>query len=255
MALGTFPDGNYVLVSEVRAEGLTDDPPTNNQIGNRIKKWETIVEQWTGQVFREIDPGELTFDGNNSYLMHFSLPLITVTSVKINGDDTELDTTQWRAFTGRQVPQDDRKNPKIMLLAANASIYTTSIFTGGGVFVKGADQKITATWGYLEPDGECPQPIKDSIIQLVIRDFAGYFDQYFGGMSPPSGAPTQRERTDDHEIEYAGMSMDITADRWGSLIPRDIRAVLSMYKRPLAIRAPEPRRFLPYDLTFMIEAY
>ena len=251
MALGTFPDGNYVLVSEVRAEGLSDNPPTNNQIGSRIKKWEEIVERWTGNIFREISPGELTFDGNNSYILHFNLPIVSLTELKINGSDTALPTTDYRVFDGRQKPQDNRFNPKVVLQPISSSI-----FTGGGqLFVKGADQKVTASWGFLDADGNTPQSVKDCIIQLVIRDHKGYFDQIYNDAGPGPGLPTQRERTDDHEIEYADMSMNIQADRLGTLIPRDIRAVLAMFRRPLAIGAPEPRRFVPYELTFAIDAY
>lgn len=251
MALGTFPDGEYVLVSEVRAEGLSDTPPSNTQIGNRIKKWEAIVEQWTGQIFRIITPGELIFDGNNGHILHFNLPLVVLTSLKLNDSTTALAATQFRAFVGRQKPQDDRKNPKIVLTPNRGSIFTGS----EEIFVKGAEQAITATWGYVEPDNSTPQPIKDAIIQLVIRDFAGYFDQIFGGMTAGPGVPTQREKTDDHEIEYADMSMNVQADRLGSLIPRDIRAMLALYRRPLAIGAPEPQRFLPHELAFAIDAF
>lgn len=251
MALGTFPDGEYVTVPEVRAEGLADNPPSDNQIGSRIKKWEAIVEQWTGQVFRIISPGELVFDGNNAHLLHFNLPIVALSALKINDSDTALAADDYRVYVGRQKPQDDRKNPKIILRPMSGSI-----FTGGGqIFVKGAEQKITATWGFVEPDDSTPQPIKDAIIQLVIRDFAGYFDQIFGGMTAGPGMPTQREKTDDHEIEYADMAMNVQADRLGSLIPRDIRAMLAMYRHPLAIGAPEPRRFVPYELAFAIDSY
>lgn len=253
MALGTFPDGYYVTVGEVRAEGLSSVPPNDNFIGNRIKKWEAIVERYTGLVFREIDPGEVSFDGNNSDILHFNVPIISFTSLKINDRTTELDPDSFQVFNGRGPLSinDDRHNPKIKLTPLRDSIFTP----GGEVFVKGASQRVTATWGFVEADGSTPQPVKDAIIQLVIRDHAGYFDQSFGGATPSSAVPVQRERTDDHEIEYADMQMDITADRYGSLLPRDIRAMLAMYRRPLALGAPEPKRFIPYERTFAIEAF
>ncbi len=146
---------------------------------------------------------------------------------------------------------DDRQNPKIRLTPVRANIFAP----GGDAFIRGAVQLITATWGYVESDDSTPQPIKDTIIQLVIRDSAGYFDQIFGGDAPSNAMPVQREKTDDHEIEYARMNMNMGSDRLGQLIPRDMRAVLAMYRHPLIVAAPEPPRFIPFDRAFAIEAF
>jgi hypothetical protein len=234
--------GNYVTKEEVMAEGV---PPETlgTTVDNRIWKWEAIVEKLTRNIFREISPGELTFDGNNSRLLHFSLPLRSVTSLKINGETTALAADEYRAFVGIQYPQDDRGNPKIELTPIRASVYRTT----PGMFVKGLDQLLDATWGYVDEDPEnpgsyvTPAPVKASIIELVIMDLDGYFEQAQGGGSSQPLTAVRREKTDGHEIEY--MESEKPTLRW-QMIPASIAEVLWLYRAPWEIAAPEPIRFL-----------
>jgi hypothetical protein len=81
-------DGNYVTVADIRAEGVTQATADDNRVGARIAKWEGLVERITRNVFRELDPGPITFDGNNDRMLHFNLALVEVTDVKINGETT-----------------------------------------------------------------------------------------------------------------------------------------------------------------------
>lgn len=226
--------GNYVTFAEVQAEGLPAGK-TPAFVERRIVKWEAIVERLTRNVFRELDPGELTFDGNNSAILWFNIPLIEVSSVKINDEDIALDTSDYRAFIGRQKPQDDRGNPKIKLTPVRASVFRNT----PSMFVKGLDQKITAKWGYLEPDDSTPRPIKDAIIQLVLLDI----DDYFAAVGTTAVPTTsiKRERTDGHEIEY--MEPGQIASVW-TMLPNDLMEILALYRAPFKVDAPEPLRFV-----------
>lgn len=239
--------GNYVTKAEVVAEGV----PVEKQgyIDSRITKWEYLIEKLTGNVFRVISPGELTFDGSNMKYLHFSIPLISVSSLKINGDDTALATTEYRAYTGIAVPQDDRYNPKIELRrSSDSTIYTRYALTQD-VFVQGLDQLVTATWGYVDPDPVTPgsyitpPPIKDAIIRLVILDLAGYFEAQEEGVVASVASPIRREKTDGHEIEYQ-QTERVSIAPLG--IPQEIYEVLMQYRAPLMIAAPDAR-----DLTYM----
>ena len=228
--------GVYITASEVQAEGVSDFTPA--QIERRIVKWEAIVERLTRNVFREISPGEITFDGTNMRFLHFNLPLISVTDIKVNSETTSLDPDEYIAHVGRQKPKDDRYNPRIEL----TGIRTNSIFRRRrGIFAKGYDQKITGTWGFTEPDGSTPQPVKDALLELVMKDLDGYFDQRMEGRSGEPLTALRREKTDDHELEWMEGEKSIM---YVHFMPRDIYDILMMYRAPIAIGVPDPRIFL-----------
>lgn len=225
----------YVTAAEVQAEGATS---TVARINSRIEKWEAIVEGVTRNVFRVLEPGELIFDGNNSDMLHFNIPLIEVTELKVNNSDDALDADEYRAYTGRTPPQDDRSNPKLELTGSRSnSLYSKA----HGVFYKGMDQKLTAKWGYVNDDGaggyETPAAVKGAIIELVCMDLDGYFDQQ-GSAVPLSSL--RRERTDGHELEYQDVAT--TAAVW-NMIPRSIADVLALYRAPWKITSPDNRKF------------
>lgn len=227
--------GNYVTAADVQAEGCT---ASTVRINSRIAKWEAIVEEITRNVFRVISPGELIFDGNNSDLLHFSTPLIAVTSLYINNDTTALDADEYRVYAGRQRPQDDRHNPRIELTGNRAnSLWAKS----HGLFYKGTDQKITATWGFVDDDGEggyvTPPAVVAAIVELVCMDLDGYLETA-GDARVLSGM--KREKTDGHEVEYQN-----TADArptW-AMIPQSIADVLALYRCPWKMASPDSRLF------------
>lgn len=225
--------GNYVTAAQVQAEGAPAGTPTAI-IDSRIAKWEALVEKITGNVFYVIEPGELTFDGNNSRILHFSLPLVEVTSVKINGETAALATDEYRAFTGKSVPQDDRPNPKIVLTPIRASVYRSL----PGLFVKGLEQLITARWGYVEADESTPRPIVDAMLRLVLLDLDNYFTK---GSTTSAVTPKRREKTDGHELEW--MELKDIRTTW-SILPQDVAEILALYRKPWLIAAPEPQRYL-----------
>lgn len=221
--------GNYVTEAEVREEGGTG---TTARINARIDKWEAIVERLTGNYFRVLEPGELIFDGNNMDTLYFSVPLIEVTSVKINDETVALNADEFRAYTSRTPPRDARLNPRIELTPTE---YVSPIFrTAPDTFLKGYEQKVTAKWGYVDDDGAggfvAPRPIKDAIIQLVVLDLNSYFDQ---GAS--AYRDMKKEVTDGHSIEFH------EAKGYWSMIPSEIADVICLYRRPQIITMPDPR--------------
>jgi hypothetical protein len=239
-------DGNYVTVNDIRAEGVTPADASDERIGARIAKWESIVERMTRNIFRVIEPGPLAFDGNNDRLLHFNLAIVEATEVKINSESTALQASEFRAYTGKSLPRDDRWNPKIELLGYRrvqqdvSPIYTSSTHD---IFVKGYEQEVTAKWGFVEPDPDnpggyrTPPPVKCAIISLVIRDLRGYFEQYFQGQANSLNLPKKRERTDDHEIEWSEFKID--SGDFMAAIPPDIQEILAMYRGPWDIAIPE----------------
>lgn len=233
--------GNYVTVSDLRDEGVPVSY-TDALLNKRITKWETVVEKITRNVFRVISPGELTFSGNDYRMLHFNIPIVSVSSLKINGDTNALDASLYRVYNGRDFPQDDRGNPKIELTSSSSSIFAPT----RNVFAQGYTQKITATWGYVDDDGaggyETPQLVKDIVMQLVMRDLSSYYaSSISGGGAGVVVSPIRRERTDGHEIEYQ-MTSNV-ATPWG-LIPKDLYDQIMLFRAPIAIGLPNPRDYV-----------
>jgi len=224
--------GTYINVSDVLAEGVDPSTPPG-KIERRIAKWEALLHKLTGNIFYPYSPGELVFDGNNGSILWFSLPIISVSSLKINGETTEVATTEYRVGNGNSPVQDDRGNPYIELTGSrDTSLWGSS----GGNFLRGLDQKITATWGYVEPGNLTPEPIKSALVQLVIIDLDNYFDKYSAGGGGVAVSPLKRERTDDHEREWQETAKQSVTWR---MLPADIASILAIYRSPLAISAPD----------------
>lgn len=242
--------GNYATVANVRAEGVPASV-SDTLINSRIAKWEAIAEALTRNVFRVLDPGELTFDGNDTDILHFNIPIVACTSVKINGETTALDSGSYRAFTTKSPPRDDRQNPKVQLINTSQSLFRTA----PGVFIKGMDQLIDATWGYVDDDPDnpgsyiTPPAIADSIVRLVVMDIDPYATTGGEGL-PVSGV--RRERTDGHEIVYHGVE-DVRIS-W-AMVPKDIASILAMYRAPLAIEAPAMPQYLSTSLLQASEVF
>jgi len=223
--------GNYATVADIKAEGAPASA-SSVRIEARIAKWEKIVEQITGNIFRVMEPGELVFNGNNSRIMHFNLPLIEVSSVRTNSQDAPLASTEFTAYTGRTQMQDDRRNPKIMLTPTG----TSAIFrTIPGVFANGLNQYITAKWGFVD-DGLTPGtyitpvPIKAAIIELVCLDLDSYFE------SSSKYGHVSKETTDGHSMEYDYSASSQSAYE---MVPRRIMDVLGIYRRPWIVDSPQ----------------
>lgn len=231
--------GNCITEADVRAEGVTS--ATSARINSRIAKWEDIVEKITGNCFRVLDPGELTFDGNNTSTLYFNIPIISLTSIEINGDTAPLADTEYVIHSSRTPIIDDRHNPRIELCMEYDIFRTHS-----GIFARGYDQSITATWGYVDDDGiggyVTPAPIKDCLVQLVILDLDSYSAR--GGTSWMN---VSSETTDGHSISY-GNSKSI----W-SMIPQQIADILMMYRRPSIISCPDVSMYM--DMRYCIACW
>lgn len=245
--------GAYVSVDEVRAEGAPISY-LDARIEARIAKWERIVERLTRNVFKVVDIGEITVDGNNYHVLHFNVPIVDVEYIKINNDTTELDADLYRVFNGKSSPADDRYNPRIELKRRNASIFSAT----RSMFAKGYDQVIKARWGYVDPDPLLPNTyitppqIKDAIIQCVLLDLDNYWTKGMGGGSSSVTSPIKREKTDMHEIEYQQTQAALIT--WSNL-PKNIYDELMLFRAPIAIGIPDTRHFVETEGGFYLLGY
>lgn len=192
------------------------------------------VEVITRNYFREVS-GTFTFDGDNSYYLHTPISIISVTSLKINGNTEASDTGEYRVYNGRTPPNDDRRNPKIELRRSSSS----SIYTGGvstGRFQKGYDQVLEGVFGFLEEDDSVPLLITECVIALTIMYAETLYPKFYGRLGQVIG-PIVRERTDDHEIEWRSSIRDIP----NYIVPKYIQDRLTLYKAPPFVKVVDVR--------------
>lgn len=229
----------YATLQQLRNEGLPGDASTdvtNAQAIVLLDRASELVERLTRNLFYEVS-GTFIFDGNNSYLLHLPLAIIDVTSLTINNESSALQTTDYRAYKGRILPQDDRYNPKIELRRST----TPSIFTGyeARKFLKGYDQTVVGKFGFLDSDGDTPSVVNECVIAICMTTWKSLFERFGaydggGGGPGPMGGPLKREMTDDHEVEW--WQGDTGNVEQGLVVPQYIHGRLKLYRGPPVMR-------------------
>lgn len=229
----------YATLQQCRDEGLTGGPSqvvTDKQVLILLGRASELVERLTRNLFYKVS-GTFVFDGNNSYLLHLPIAIVEVDSLTINNETTPLASTDYRAYNGSLLPQDNRYNPKIELRRSAES----SIFTGFKTrrFLKGYDQTIVGSFGYLDSDGKTPTVINECVIAIVMTTWRSLYERFGindgggGGPGPMSG-PLKREKTDDHEVEW--WQGDTGNVEQGLVVPQYIHGRLKFYRGPSEMR-------------------
>lgn len=229
----------YADIEDVRDEGLPDTDgggPSDTQVAKWLIAAQDLVDRVTRNHFEEIS-GTFIFDGTNSQYLHLPLPIVTVSSLKVNNETTALDTNLYRVYNGRTALQDDRKNPKIELRTRDR-VTTSAVLplTSSTVFRKGWDQEIIGTWGYTEADGSVPALITRCTVAIVMTMAEQLYLRYNGAKAGGVG-PVIREKTDGHELQFGSNVRDV-----GSyVLPVDIENKLMLFRKPMKIVIPSVR--------------
>lgn len=224
----------YVTVDQCRDEGLLDTVADGGRVAQLIERASRLIDKLTRNFFFK-RTGTYTFDGNNGHILHLPNPMLSVTNLYINNQDTAEDTDYYKVYNGREAPNDHRHNPKIEL-RYNAE---PSIFTGGlatSKFQKGYDQTVEGIFGFLESDDSVPLPIQQATLIMVMTWAHGYYAKY-GSMGGEGGVgPLKRERTDDHEKEWHNPSF--TSEKAYTrhyAVPNEVYDLIKEYHAPRAI--------------------
>lgn len=236
-------DDMYISVADVRAAGVTD-PPDDATIFSSIMLWQQVLERATRQWFRPITV-ELYLDGTDSDTLFLPVPIISLETLKLNGDDTALEARRYRVYNGRLLP-DDRKNPKISLIdnfGYERDIYTAPDRTRRSRFHKGRqNQYLKGVFGYVEADGSTPALIKRALLKLVIGDLSAPLVPSAGITPPPITAGIVREEvTDGHSIKFdvAGGDIKPRAPGLSGLInDPEVQMIVRLYKSPIGMATP-----------------
>lgn len=220
----------YVTLQDVRDFGIGADIATDQQVSAAIVLWSQVIDRLTGQWF---EPRSMTIrlDGSGRDTLHLPVPIISVSSLKVNGESTALATDRYTLYTSRTIP-DDRLNPRIRLGGAG------SYWTGGGpIYAVGfQNQTIAGIFGYVEDDLSTPEPIRYALMKLISEKLK----------NPPNApedlppdenlglqGPVIEETTDGHSRKWGAVSVKATRPGLAAGITSDpeINAILLMYRR------------------------
>jgi len=242
---GGSSSDTYINIADIRNEGVpeeVDGGPSDEKVLAYIETWQAFIERATRQWFVP-RASILSVDGNESNLLQFSVPIISIDYVKLNNGSDELDTDLYKVYNGVSHP-DDRKNPRIKLVSASERDIFCKPF-GELMFRKGEqNQEIKGTFGYVEDDGMPPRLIQRALTKLVIEKL----------MNPvyaatPSSLPTPpplvgallEEWTDGHKKKWgqAGGTLKARAPGLSGITSdQEILDILRLYKGPIGVGAP-----------------
>jgi hypothetical protein len=239
-------DDYYVSVSDIRAAGLNVNPPSDSEIQDAICLWQEFIDRACRQWFRPIAL-ELRLDGTDSDALHFGVPIISIDEIRINNEETALDTLKYKVYNAERYP-DHKANPRIKLVDTweqHRDIYTAPMRAGRSLFRKGRqNQYVKGTFGCVDESGSAPALIKRALAKLVVEKLA----QPIAGNPPPGLIPpvvqgiVKEEWTDGHRIRYEYPGGPLTTRKGGPLagITNDpeIQAIIRMYRAPIGLATP-----------------
>lgn len=193
----------YCTVEQVRAVGMPT-PPTDADVQAAIDLGAAYTERACRQWFYP-KPCVFYMDGTDSDALNFSVPIITVQSLRLNSSSEILDPMFYRAYN----QPEDRDNPRIKLMDnrfGDMDIFVAPLNIGRMMFRKGRQNQIVqGIFGYTEPDGSVPLPIQRAVLLLALEKLSN--PVYVNPAAPPPPLPPvlgniQEEGTDGHYIKY-----------------------------------------------------
>ncbi len=237
----------YVQISDIRALGITTAMFPDSAVLAYIKTYQQFIERATRQWFYPLEL-EMNLDGTDSDALHFGVPIISISSLKINNDSNSLDTRYYKVYNSLSHPS-DRQNPRIKLVDSNnhyRDIYTAPLRDGRLMFRHGRqNQYVKGVFGYVEPDGSTPYLIKRALELLVVEKLTKPI--FFDPMNPPPAPPplfsgvVVEEWTDGHKVKYgqSGGELKPRAPGLAGITDNpEVLGILRLYKAPIGLATP-----------------
>jgi hypothetical protein len=237
----------YISPNQVRNEGINTTKLSDLRLLDLMERAQQYIERECRQPFRPVRM-EFAWDGNESGFFPMGVPIIGVDNLKVNYSTTELDHDQYAVYFSPSLASDpgwqdrnNRGNPRIQVQTSAASDPFHAFGFNGpfrqGKFGAGAKpHKLKGVFGYVEPDGRTPKLISDAMLRVVLATATKMGLGPGANVSSVSG-PITRERTDQHEIEYA---FSYTASSMDSPLATstEVLDVLRRHRAPIGISAP-----------------
>lgn len=242
----------YITVADIRALGITDVMFPDSAVLAAIKTWQQFIERACRQWFYPLEL-EMNVDGTDSDAIHFGVPVINISVLKINGSTAALDPKYYRVYNSLISPS-DRQNPRVKLIdqpGARPDIYTAPIKDGRLQFRYGRqNQYIKGVFGYIEPDGSPPFLIQRALTKLVVEKLTK--PVFIDPMNPPVLPPplmagiVLEEWTDGHKIKYAQSGGELkprAPGLAGITDDQEVLGILRLYKAPIGVATPNNPSF------------
>lgn len=219
-------DDNQVLNGV--ANLLHSDSYDRKSIEKEIKTASSFIDYHTRQFFNSRSK-TIRLEGNNSNVLLFPIPIISVSEVRLNDDTVGTDLTNFEFFNNRGNIPDDRRNPRIKIFEHNRNIFRGSL---GRAFLRGTMTEIDGYFGFIDEDGSTPALIQKAVNRMVISSVSNPISTTStGGLI----GPKKSERVDLHETEYyqpddvqGGPSGKISGDV-------EVDRIINMFRSPIAI--------------------
>lgn len=243
----------YINPADVRLAGLGPEVANDSAVLAAIDTWQQFLERACRQWFypRALD---FRFDGTDSDTINFGVPIISVENLWVNLGTTQqqplpLDPTRYCVYSSAGGVQDDRRNPRIKIVAFEQvrDIFTAPIVQPNTKlrFRKGRqNQRVVGTFGFVEPDGSTPRLIKRALTKLVVEKLASPIYVGASGTEPDPPPPLlagvlASETTDLHSMTYQqapfrarGVGLiGITKDQ-------EVLDVIRLYRAPIGVATP-----------------
>lgn len=246
-----FGVASYIAPAELREEGLDITNYPNAWLLKLMSRAQKYIERACRQTFRPVYQ-EFLMEGSGAPRIHLSQPIIGIESVEVNDSETKLDNDAWRAkadptykaHTGF-LATDHKRNPVIELVGrpslfqggrnsifhSRDSGYDAHRFRGSFISAPGS-QKVTGVFGFLEPDGNPPDLIKQAMERLIFNTAARLTPGGSGGSGP--AGPLKRLRVDRHEQEWDTSAS--TIKRTSALATdAEVEEIIKLYRAPIAM--------------------
>lgn len=233
----------YITIADIRALGITIPMASDATVQAAIDTWQQFIERVCRQWFYPLEL-VLSLDGTDSDAIHFGVPAISISELRLNGDSVALNPSYYRVYSNNSAYPADRQNPRIKLIdSGQRGIYTAPMKDGRLQFRFGRqNQYIKGMFGYVEADGSTPLLIKRALTKLVVEKLST--PVFVDPMNPPVVQPPLvtgvilEEWTDGHKIKYAQAGGELNPRAPGLAgITNDpeVLGILRLYKAPIGV--------------------
>ncbi len=236
------PQNLYIAVADVRGLGITMQMASDALVLSTIQTWQQFIERVCRQWFYPLEL-EMIVDGTDSDAIHFGVPVISISILRLNNDTAALNPIYYKIYNNLSSPA-DRQNPRVKLIDnGQRDIYTAPMKDGRLQFRFGRqNQYIKGVFGYVEADGGPPLLIKRALTKLVVEKLST--PVFVDPMNPPVVSPPLvtgvilEEWTDGHKIKYgqAGGELKPRAPGLAGITnDPEVLGILRLYKAPIGV--------------------